>query len=301
MKNFFKEFAPSFILFCVATGVLFSVKVMTGPLAAETEVDIARQRLNAVITAESYLPVVPETLWKAYDSLNNPVGIVFRSFPSGYAGPIPLTVGLDLRGNITGILIGSKAEGFAETPGLGSKVARTAFTSQFIGRQGISAAIKKDGGDVDAVSGATISSRAVCSGIREGSEAYLSCLAVPSTDDMRTRALPGATEFVELIKDTLWLGIACVETVGLVFTGKTEGYLDSIKYLAGMDAAGRITGLEILYSRETAGIGEKIRDREFLERFRQGIPDAITGATISSQALINSVQKDMERFKRHIR
>jgi Na+-translocating ferredoxin:NAD+ oxidoreductase RnfG subunit len=64
---------------------------------------------------------------------------------------------------------------------------------------------------------------------------------------------------------------------------------------------GQITGVEILYSNETPGIGEVIRSREFLDSFKEKIPDAITGATVSSKALINGVEEKVECYKDYLK
>jgi len=54
-----------------------------------------------------------------------------------------------------------------ETPGLGSKITEEAFTGQFIGLETGDVALSKDGGRIDAITGATISSRAVTEAIQE--------------------------------------------------------------------------------------------------------------------------------------
>jgi len=52
----------------------------------------------------------------------------------------------------------------SETSGLGANAAKESFRSQFAGKSG-SVAVTKDGGDIDALTGATITSRAVASGV----------------------------------------------------------------------------------------------------------------------------------------
>jgi electron transport complex protein RnfG len=54
-----------------------------------------------------------------------------------------------------------------ETPGLGSKITEKEFTGQFIGLSSADLALSRDGGSIDAITGATISSRAVTDTIRE--------------------------------------------------------------------------------------------------------------------------------------
>ncbi len=74
--------------------------------------------------------------------------------PTGFGGPINLMVGMDSEGKVVGVDVVS----MSETPGLGSKTGGTEFLSQFKGASGDI--------NVDAISGATISSTAVADGVR---------------------------------------------------------------------------------------------------------------------------------------
>lgn len=78
--------------------------------------------------------------------------------PKGYGGNVWLMVGLLPDGNINNIAVLEHKE----TPGLGTKMNNEEFKNQFIGKNPSSFNLKveKDGGDVDALSGATITSRA---------------------------------------------------------------------------------------------------------------------------------------------
>lgn len=83
-------------------------------------------------------------------------GLVFKVASTGYGGPIVLLVGVDTE---KGVLTGVRVLEHQETPGLGSNITEEAFLSQFPGKPLTDPfAIGKD---VQAVSGATISSRAV--------------------------------------------------------------------------------------------------------------------------------------------
>lgn len=99
-------------------------------------------------------------------------GSAFRSVAPGYGGDIEVLVGLTPEGAVTRteILVADK-----ETPGLGSKVREPGFRDGFNGRAATDSArvaVAKDGGDVQAITGATISSRAVCKAVRLGLEVY---------------------------------------------------------------------------------------------------------------------------------
>jgi electron transport complex protein RnfG len=87
------------------------------------------------------------------------VASAIRSYsPKGYGGEVWLMIGLLPNGDINNISVLEHKE----TPGLGTKMSDEDFKSQFNGKNPstFNLKVKKDGGDVDALSGATISSRA---------------------------------------------------------------------------------------------------------------------------------------------
>lgn len=90
---------------------------------------------------------------------NKLVANAIRAYsPKGYGGNVWLMVGLLPDGSIHNISVLEHHE----TPGLGTKMADDAFKNQFVGKNPTSfnLNVKKDGGEIDALSGATISSRA---------------------------------------------------------------------------------------------------------------------------------------------
>ena len=83
--------------------------------------------------------------------------------PKGYGGEIRLMVGLTAARKV----ISYQVLAANETPGLGAKLGDAAFSKQFGGKDGPSLKVKKDGGEIDAITGATITSRAVCEAIAD--------------------------------------------------------------------------------------------------------------------------------------
>lgn len=85
--------------------------------------------------------------------------------PKGYSGDIVVLMGVDLEGKVTGIEILKHAE----TPGLGNKIEFPEFRDSFKGlSKNDNIAVKKDGGNIEQFSGATISPRAVCEAVTAG-------------------------------------------------------------------------------------------------------------------------------------
>ena len=96
--------------------------------------------------------------------------IAFEMQGKGFGGDLNLIVGIDPENET---LVGIGVTTHKETPGVGSKVTEEFFGKQFIGLSlDKNFAVKADGGVIDAVSGATISSRASCEAVKRGIELY---------------------------------------------------------------------------------------------------------------------------------
>lgn len=91
-------------------------------------------------------------------------GFAITAQAKGYSSQVPMAVAFDDEGVITNVI----GMDNTETPGLGTKVKDAAFTDQFIGR----AAEPMTLDDIDAITGATISSKAALAALNEAIEAY---------------------------------------------------------------------------------------------------------------------------------
>lgn len=100
------------------------------------------------------------------------VGTAFQVVShDGYGGDINILMGVNPQGKISGIEIISHTE----TPGLGSRVEKKEWRDEFKGQSlenRAKLAVKKDGGEIDQFSGATISPRAVAGAVLKGLELY---------------------------------------------------------------------------------------------------------------------------------
>lgn len=98
-------------------------------------------------------------------SMNNQTtGYAIKTFTDkGFSGHIEMMAGFTADGKIHNVIVLNHKE----TPGLGTKMTDPKFSSQFLGRNpaDFSLKVKKDGGDVDAITAATVSSRAYCDAI----------------------------------------------------------------------------------------------------------------------------------------
>ena len=85
--------------------------------------------------------------------------------PNGFGGAIDLMVGVSTDGTVTGVSVISHAE----TASLGAECTREDWRSQFTGTQG-NLKVSKDGGSIDALTGATVTSRAVTEAVNRAVE-----------------------------------------------------------------------------------------------------------------------------------
>ena len=158
--------------------------------------------------------------------------------PNGYAGDIRLMVGLTAdRAVITYRVLSAN-----ETPGLGAKLGDAAFAAQFAGKPAAALKVKKDGGAIDALTGATITSRAVCEALAD---------AVARVDRLEGRAsaaVPAAPPPQEgrLILDPTQSATALKVLPRGTTTAVVCGQGPRFPLFAGRDAAGKTTGFAVV-------------------------------------------------------
>ena len=163
------------LITAVVAAALAGVNAITAPVIDE---------LNAAATQEAISAVLPGGFDTELSDFADATGIVSKVYqgangyavevgPSGFDNTITMMVGVDNEGKVLGISVVSHTE----TAGLGAVAdADTpkgiAFREQFVGASG-AVSVTKDGGTMDAITGATITSRAICVGIN----AALDCVA----------------------------------------------------------------------------------------------------------------------------
>ena len=158
--------------------------------------------------------------------------------PNGYAGDIRLMAGLTAdRAVITYRVLSAN-----ETPGLGAKLGDAAFAAQFAGKPAAALKVKKDGGAIDALTGATITSRAVCEALAD---------AVARVDRLEGRAsaaVPAAPPPQEgrLILDPAQSATALKVLPRGTTTAVVCGQGPRFPLFAGRDAAGKTTGFAVV-------------------------------------------------------
>ena len=130
--------------------------------------DILADRI--VIDDPAFSPRFKTIVYRARKN-GRPVAAAFETTaPEGYAGPIRLLIGVDIDGRLTGVRVLEHRE----TPGLGDGIEADrsdwifGFTGKSIGNPPLSRwAVKKDGGDFDQFTGATITPRLVVNTVKK--------------------------------------------------------------------------------------------------------------------------------------
>lgn len=173
----------------VSVILLLAVKALTDPLVAKAEKQNLLSTFDEVLPVDLYdnNPIQDTLLIEDADSLTQlgsdevitlyrarkggqPVGVILTAIaPNGYSGQIHLLIGVFADGRISGVRVLKHKE----TPGLGDKIeiAKNPWILEFDGRNlrednDPRWAVKKDGGDFDQFTGATITPRAVVGAVK---------------------------------------------------------------------------------------------------------------------------------------
>ena len=162
MKNFGYILRLTLVLLAitaVVAGLLGYVNYLTEDQIAENTAAKAQEAMQQVLPADPYEPldVTGTDVSEAYKCEN---GYVVRVSANGFGGAIDMMVGIDNNGTVTGISIVSHSE----TASLGANCTRADWQAQFVGAQEAQS-VSKDGGQIDALTGATVTSRAVIEGV----------------------------------------------------------------------------------------------------------------------------------------
>ena len=165
------------VITIVSGGVLGFIYGLTKPAIDKVEENKNIKAINevlktdvAIATTESIV-IEDLTYNLAYDAEGNFIGAAVKTYSkNGFGGKIELMVGMLADGVINKVSVLSQAE----TPGLGANMVNDKSKGQFDGKdpKNFKLMVKKDGGDVDAITAATISSRAVSEAIKRAADGF---------------------------------------------------------------------------------------------------------------------------------
>ena len=173
------------LIAALAAAALAGVYLMTKDSIDNVQKEKKQSALNAVLPGfdGAIIPIPttlpgdkePVTVNVAVTKDNTLFGAAVETYTNkAFGGTFTLMVGFDADGNI----LGTEVIKAAETPGLGDKINKNKsnFAEQFVSMNPAAAdfdlKVKKDGGEVDAITAATISSRAYCDAVNRAAKAF---------------------------------------------------------------------------------------------------------------------------------
>ena len=149
----------------VCAGVLAYVDLITKEPIKATAAANEQKAVKAVMPAGVESVEAQDGFFVGKDAAGKVVGYAAKGKDAGgYGGDIVLMVGFTADKKT---LVAYKTLQATETPGLGMKLNAPEFAGQFKGKDGTSLKVKKDGGEIEAIASATITSRAVCKAIAD--------------------------------------------------------------------------------------------------------------------------------------
>lgn len=262
-----------------------------------------------------------------------PVGYAVETFTNnGFSGLITLMVGFLPDGTIHGIQVLQHAE----TPGLGSKMADpgNVLAVSFEGKNPaeLKMSVKKDGGDIDALTASTITSRAYVDAVQRAYNVFQSEVngaALPEIEEVNPyeTIFPGydndpASEKISFKNDIEpEINVFPVrkggELMGYMVYSATKGFNDRIDLLIGFAPDGTILDILVTGQRETSSWGSDMKqpDNALLASFKGkkagalnmtlktegGDIDAISGSTVSSAAYAKAIRQAYAAFQQVVK
>ena len=157
------------VITAVVAGALAAVNSITAPAIAALNAQKTQDAIELVLPGGGEKVEFPETALVSTVYASE-TGYAVEVTPGGFDNTITMMVGVDKAGSVLGISIIKHTE----TAGLGAVAAAgtpagESFRNEFVGATG-SVSVTKDGGEVEAITGATITSRAVCVGVNAALE-----------------------------------------------------------------------------------------------------------------------------------
>lgn len=188
-KNWNDIFKPVVVLLAICVVIPLALSLtnkITVNRIAELEKKNTNETMASLISAEEFEEKTfgSENIFNYYvaKSEDKEIGYIFVTKAKGYGGEISVMTAVNIDGTVKSVAI---LDASNETPGLGQNVTKESFYSQFTGKkEGVK--VLKNGADsekneIDAVTGATISSRAVTKAVNEALENYKIVKSLSST------------------------------------------------------------------------------------------------------------------------
>lgn len=167
-KYSISKIAINLTLACLISGVIIAITYyFTNPIAKANNIKLTKDAMKALVQdADSFKQVNSKEGWYSGEKNNKTIAYIVPSENKGYGGEIKLLVAVTPEGKVINYTILSHNE----TPGLGDNTAKDKFKKQFVGKEVKNLVVVKDPADQDniqAITGATISSKAVTTAVKK--------------------------------------------------------------------------------------------------------------------------------------
>lgn len=265
--------------------------------------------------------------------------VISATSSSGYGGDITVAIGIK-----DGKLTGFEALSNNETAGLGSKCTEPEFAGQFKNKAANVLSFSKTGAssdtEIDAISGATITTKAVTRAVNAAILFYQQSFgggaeeaAVADYTEFYKKAYPNANEFADiegskdmiasstkLLEDCGISGCSIIEIKavnggeGYVVCASGTGFAKTSPFIIAVGIKDdSYVGFTVIDCMETEGYGAKMQEQSFADQFNgkkvdamvlgsdaNGV-DAIAGATITSNAVVNTMNSITLFYQQNIK
>lgn len=179
MKDIFRLGAILFVICAVASLMLSLTNNITAPVIEQRNIQANNESRQEVLKAAEEFSEVKDVKGDLIEEVyqgtkgGEVVGYTIKTTPKGYGGKVEVMVGISNDGKISGVKIGNHSE----TPGLGSKSADPSFKDQYNGKStktplNVVKGNASNENDIVAISGATITSKAVTAGVNAAMDVY---------------------------------------------------------------------------------------------------------------------------------
>lgn len=283
------------VICLVAAAALALTNQVTAPIIAQAQAEAANAaRILVLPEADTFTEITDyktENVYEVYKA-NNGAGYAITSSAKGYAGELQVMVGISSEGTITG----TQVMICGETPGLGDRVQKDPYRSQYDGKD---ASLE----GVDVISGSTVSSKAFEGAVKTAFMVYGEVSGNPSglegKVDPRETLFPG----IELIPIDLPAAKEAYRAgnEGYLIVTTAIGYYETeMEVVTAIGADGKIIGVGLGANEETEGYGTQIGEYEYTNQYigknASNIDevDVATGATVSSESFEVGVKKALK-------
>ena len=162
------KIASNLALACLCSGVVIgAVYYVTAPVAAQKAEEMKQESMRSLVSdADAFQEIAAEAGCFAAQQDGKTIAYIVPSETKGYGGKIKMLVAVRTNGEVIDFSILEHNE----TPGLGDNAQKPEFRQQFAGRTAEKLEVTKDKGNsemIQALTGATISSRAVALGVKQ--------------------------------------------------------------------------------------------------------------------------------------